>query len=50
MEQNYFLFAHDIVMYFVEPKYYTTKPFDMVNTFSEVLGHETNVRQSVCFL
>lgn len=37
------LFADDPIMYLEEPKHYSTKLFDMVNTFSEVLGYKTNV-------
>jgi hypothetical protein len=44
------LFADDVILYLKDPKNFTQKLLDTINSFTKVVGYKTNLQKSVAFL
>jgi hypothetical protein len=44
------LFSDDMILYLKDPKNYTEKLLDTINTFNNVAGYKINLQKSVAFL
>jgi hypothetical protein len=44
------LFIDDMILYFKDPKTFTQKLLDTINSYSKVAGYKTNLQKSLVFL